>query len=791
MKRILGLLAILTSFSLNAQQQYSKVKIYANQAELQHLAESGVAVDHGERKGNIFFISDFSSEELQIIKTSGLDYEVLIDDVKAYYAERNAKRNYHTKNTTCANSGTNNNDPVVPVNFETDENSYAGFYTYQQMLDALDAMASQYPNLITVKSGISNFQTWEGRPIYHVKISDNPNTDESTEPKVLYTAIHHAREPMSMSQTIFYMWYLLENYAANEEVKYLVDNTEMYFVPCINPDGYIHNEANDPSGFGMHRKNKRPVGTSNPGVDLNRNYSYGWGTTGISFDPNNDTYPGGPNDGNDYSFSEPESQAIQWLVENVGFVSAFNAHTHGNLLLHPVGTTDNEYADHHDYFTDLTTHMCSLNGYLPQKSSGLYPASGDSDDYMYKADIGVGMKDTVFAMTPEIGSGFWPDPSEVVPTCQEMVFPNMVLSHMAHIYYPITENDPSQIENMNGDFNFTLTRLGRKDGAVTVSVEPLLNLENVQSPQVFDFDSRQSEDISFTFNLSPGISFGDEIKYILQVDNGTWIRKDTITKTFGGMTVQNADPGNNTNNWTGDWNTTTAEYYSPSSSFTDSPGDYSNNAFDVFEYNETIDLTNSTDAMITYYAKWEIEANYDYCQFQVSTDGGNTWEAQCGLYTNISNGNNYNGSAQPDGEPVYEGTMDWVREEISLSQYIGQQVKVRFVLESDGGLKQDGFYFDDFTIATNESTANLEEMTIFFGVYPNPASDVVRVNLSSALENSTVFMKNELGQTVAQTTISQSKEVELNTSSLSSGIYYIYISNGSSKSEVKKVVVLK
>ncbi|GIR22017.1 MAG: hypothetical protein CM15mP36_12240 [Flavobacteriales bacterium] len=35
-----------------------------------------------------------------------------------------------------------------------------------------------------------------------VKISDNPNVDED-EPQILYTALHHAREPGSMQQLIF------------------------------------------------------------------------------------------------------------------------------------------------------------------------------------------------------------------------------------------------------------------------------------------------------------------------------------------------------------------------------------------------------------------------------------------------------------------------------------------------------------------------------------------------------------------------------------------------------------
>ena len=403
MKKLVLTIYLFASF-FSFAQDYSKVKIYSNSEGLQKLAELGIPVDHGERKKNTFFISDFSAEQIETIRDNGYSYEVLIPDVKKFYREQFLNERGAIKNATCSTTGAGNTLPTVPINFETTPASYAGMYRYQEMLDALDDMAAMYPNLISVKSAISTFQTWEGRPIYHVKISDNPTMNESSETKVLYTAIHHAREPLSMSQTIFYMWYLLENYDTNDEIAFLVNNTEMYFVPCLNPDGYLENESADPGGFGMHRKNKRNVGTSNPGVDLNRNYSYGWNTTGVSSNPNDDTYPGTS------AFSEPETQAIKYLVENIGFTSAFNAHSYGNLLLHGIGTTNAEFADHHDYFTEYGPHMASKNDYLVQKSSDLYPASGDSDDYMYKVDNGVANKDTIFAMTPEVGSSFWPSP---------------------------------------------------------------------------------------------------------------------------------------------------------------------------------------------------------------------------------------------------------------------------------------------------------------------------------------------------------------------------------------------
>ncbi len=779
---LFALLCMGVSFS-QQQQQYSKVKIFTNQEGLKQLAQLGVPVDHGIHKQGSYFISDFSEEEIYTMAINNFEYEVLIKDVKKYYRERNERISREAKNVSC--SGGSSSDGT-PVNFDTDPNSYAGFYKYQEMLAELDDMAAQYPDLISVKAPIGSFQTWEGRSIYYVKISDNPSTDESSETKVLYTAIHHAREPMSMSQTIYYMWYLLENYATSEEIQFLVNNTEMYFVPCINPDGYIINESNDPGGFGMHRKNGRSVGTFNPGVDLNRNYSYGWGTTGVNFNENDDTYPGGPDDGMDYSFSEPETQAIKWLCENVNFTSAFNSHTYGNTLLHPIGTTSQEFADHHDYFTDLTGHMCSKNGYLPQKSSGLYPASGDSDDYMYKVDIGVGERDTIFAMTPEVGSGFWPAQTEVIPTCHAMVFPNMVLSHMTHKYYNVTDTDPNIINTMTGNFNHDALRLGLEDGTVTVSIEPLLNLQSVGAPIVYNLALRESTAGAIAYTLDPAIGQGAEVKFILKTDYGVWTKRDTIVKYYGMPTI--FDDASNTTNWTGTWNTTNQTFYpsSPSKCFTDSPNtNYGNNVTKTYQFNQTIDLTNAAAASVSFYAKWEIESDYDYVQFQVSTDGGANWIGQCGNYT--VDGNGSNGSVQPDGEPVFEGVYsNWVLEEISLSDYLGQSVDVRFIFESDGGYREDGFYFDDFTVRiTENSSAGINTNDIeSVSVYPNPTKG--EITIAGIQIGSKYEIVDEVGRIVYKdTATSLNENVNID---LENGNYFLKIEG---IDQIVKIVKLK
>jgi len=782
MKQILLYFSLIigtTAFS----QNYSKVKIYTDAAGLAELSQMGLAVDHGDWKQNSFFIGDFSEADLVILENSNFEYEVVIEDVKAYYAEINLLA--AKKNVICdpaASGGTPL--PETPVNFEVNS-SYAGFYKYQDMLDALDSMASQYPNLITARTAIPSGQTHEGRDVYYVKISDNPGmTDDLTEPNVLYSAIHHAREPMSMSETIFYMWYLLENYATDPEIQYLVDNTEMFFVPCINPDGYIHNEANDPTGFGMHRKNKAPVGTSNPGVDLNRNYSYGWNTMGVSSNPDNDTYPGtGP-------FSEPETQAMKWMVETYHFKSGMNAHSYGKQMLFPIGTTAAEYADHHDYFQDLADHMVQFNGYEAIKSSGLYPASGDSDDYMYKDSIGVNGKDTMFVMTPETGTDFWPPQNEVVPTCAAMVWPNLRMAHITHRYLVAKETDDAIIGTTSGFFHHKVQRLGFESGAVDVAINPIQNIQTVGGAISHDIGWHTVNEDSISFVLDPTIQFGDEVIYELVTDYGAWQHRDTITKIFDQWMVIASDNASTTTNWSGGWELTTDASYSPTTSFTESDGgNYGNDDNKTYTYNSTIDLTNANDAMITFYAKWSIEADYDYCQFQVSTDNGASWEGQCGLYTVEGSSTPWNGSVQPDGEPVWEASSDWVQEQIGLSDYLGQSIQVRFQFESDGGVSQDGFYFDDFQVLVNAPASLEEQSGLTLVAAPNPANESMIISAPNAFSG-TLVLFDQAGKKVYEHEISgEVKQIEVPTAHLPEGIYVARIADRFSVQPVKVVVM--
>ena len=270
MKKIILLASLLCGvLFLDAQTpKYYRVQIFTDDTGLRQLALKGVGIDHGDYQKGKYFIAEFSERELNIIKQSPYPFQVLISDMAAYYVARSKTDTATIEEpvTSCTYS--------IPQNFKL--GTMGGFYTYAEMLQTLDSMRKKFPNLISKRKPVSALQTADGNVLYGVRISNNPKIEQN-KPKILYTALHHAREPESLTQLIFFMWYLLENYNTNVDIKNIIDNEELYFIPCVNPDGYLYNQKTNPNGGGLWRKNRRNNGDGNYGVDLNRNYGYKWG----------------------------------------------------------------------------------------------------------------------------------------------------------------------------------------------------------------------------------------------------------------------------------------------------------------------------------------------------------------------------------------------------------------------------------------------------------------------------------------------------------------------------------
>ena len=251
--------------------------------------------------------------------------------------------------------------------------------------------------------------------IWALKVSDNVETEED-EPCIFYLGAHHAREPISLEVAMYILNHIIDNYGTDPDITNSINNKQIWFVPLVNPNG--HKIVWDEIDL-WWRKNIRDNNNSNTintgttdGVDPNRNYSWEWGGAGTSSDPSDITYCG-PS-----PTSEPEIQAMQSFLQDHHFVAGMNYHSYSELVLFPYGFATSAFAPDHNCLEDLAIEMAATipaaggGFYTADKSSGLYPASGVTDDFAY-GQLGI------FCYLIELGVEFIPPANEVLEICQD------------------------------------------------------------------------------------------------------------------------------------------------------------------------------------------------------------------------------------------------------------------------------------------------------------------------------------------------------------------------------------
>lgn len=789
MKNILYIALFLISFFSNAQEVqeiYHKAKVYYSSTnDLIKLSRLDIPIDHGINENDKSIISDFSVSEIQKIKNTGFTVDILIENMKEYFLQNNKAITISRNNEVCENF------------YETPSNwnfgSMGGYYTYQEFLDEINDMHDLYPNLITAPESISTFLT-NGtpdnsttpsigeNPIMWLKISDNPNSSTEGEPETLHTAVHHAREPTSLSQLLFFMWYLLENYETDIEVKNIVDHTELYFIPVVNPDGYLYNEKTDPDGGGYWRKNRFDT----DGVDVNRNYDYFidgdpnngiWGGQGTSSDPTTPIYHGTA------PFSEIESQAVKWFCEQHNFILGLNHHSYGNGIFFPYGYTANAYTPEHELYLSFLEELTSKNDYFYLKTNGL---AGTANDFMYGT---IGTHDKIYSLTPEIGKLFWLPMEEIIAVCKDMMYLNITSSKMTNGGSKIIDNSSVYIGNLsiiNHDVIFK--NLGLEgNGNFTLSMNPISsNITSVSNPvSLTNLSPMEEVEVNFSYTLQEGTAAGEEVSFEIISDNGTFQSIDLVNKKFGLEEPIFQDFGiSSTDNFeTNDWLISSDLFFSPPSSITDSFGDYTSNTSSDITISESFNLTNAAGASASFYGYWSIEGHQDFVQFQVSTDNGVSWISQCGLYTNESSGH----GVQPNGAPLYDEEQNvWIKEQIDLSDYLGENIRIRFLLQTNEVENYDGFYFDDLTIniVENEVLATNDIDNNLFNIYPNPVHNIL--NIMTPLSNYTIELYTIQGQLIKKH-LNISKSTTLDYSQYADGIYFMKLSS-EKKSKTYKII---
>lgn len=252
----------------------------------------------------------------------------------------------------------------------------------------LKDIAARYPQITALKEVGKSF---EGRTIWAIKISDNPELDER-EPAILFNSMHHAREIMTPEITKDMVEYLTAHFGKDLEVTKWVNNYEIWVIPMLNVDGNNKMWTKD----SMWRKNTR----DEHGVDLNRNYPTGWNSCkGSSSSTWAQDYRGRT------PASEPETQSMMAFVSAIKPVFNISYHSYSELVLYPYGCTPKK--------TPLTEAVETIGGEIAKKlgyTPGtpwelLYNADGGDIDWMY-------VEEQVIPYVIEVNSnreGFHPD----------------------------------------------------------------------------------------------------------------------------------------------------------------------------------------------------------------------------------------------------------------------------------------------------------------------------------------------------------------------------------------------
>lgn len=205
-------------------------------------------------------------------------------------------------------------------------------YSYEKMEQDIVKLAAAYPDLITYKViGKSEY----GRNIYAVSLGKG-------ESSIFINGSHHAREWLTTTLNMN----MIEQYAASYKsgssidgynVRNTLNNTTIWFVPMVNPDGVTLQQ------FGLSKfpskdhsalikanggsRNFTRWKANGKGVDLNRQYNANWANI-----KSNVSTPNWKNHKGTKPESAAETKAVLNFVKAINPYASVSYHSSGEIL---------------------------------------------------------------------------------------------------------------------------------------------------------------------------------------------------------------------------------------------------------------------------------------------------------------------------------------------------------------------------------------------------------------------------------------------------------------------------
>ena len=165
------------------------------------------------------------------------------------------------------------------------------------------------------------------------------------------------------------------------------------------------------------------------------------------------------------------------------------------------------------------------------------------------------------------------------------------------------------------------------------------------------------------------------------------------------------------------------------------------------------------------------DSNKDYCP-----------DTPAAKYENYDCNQVYNSCSVAAGNDMTENYMDYTNDVCMNTFTLDQKTRILAVLQNSPRRSTLGSSLACQAVLGTSTFDALEIVSI----YPNPANDVLNISLGDISDLPEAYsIYNNLGQLIAQKTISSNSDLSINTADLSSGIYFIRIEKESAGKTLK------
>lgn len=334
---LLSIISIISVSSSNAAGNSDEIGLYRVSVEARDVLQTlNVTVRHGKIDGD--FAVEMTAEQAEYVSSLGYEtipiFAMLSDEDRAF----------------------------------RDEPGFRDFHTYTQLINGMIQCAAAYPSIALL---VDLGNSVQGRELYAVKLTDNPSVEED-EPEIAFWGNIHGNEYMAGEMPYMYMLYLCQNYGILPEVTEMVNSSEIWCIPMINPDGRVNGQRNNANN-----------------VDLNRDFGYNWDGQGSSSSP----------------FSQIESKAVRDLGEMNNLSISISYHCSGDEFYYPWGYFP---ANAPDYLvlTRVGERYADAANYDMMSSYQSYETHGEILDWAYGCQGGLSYTAEISSSSSQIQTTF-------------------------------------------------------------------------------------------------------------------------------------------------------------------------------------------------------------------------------------------------------------------------------------------------------------------------------------------------------------------------------------------------